>query len=186
MGPIPKHPVGSQQGLTLPLLGLPKHKTSPRAKPLAQFGSNSLYPQCPNLLCAMGVWLAAHPRRRTIPLGQPLLLRKYPSPTTPGWPWEPSPHHSTQMCFIISCSSSEEQSRAHSTLCRQEAREKVRYVLVGVSRAGAWCALLDPGASPTRYRRHTLCPRSCTPSSFLGAAGLTSIKLRRWPVDFIC
>lgn len=35
-------------------------------------------------------------------------------------------HLSIQIYLIISCSSSEEQSRAHSTLCRQEAWEEVR------------------------------------------------------------
>lgn len=102
-------------------------------------------------------------------LGQPLTLRDYPRPTVLGWPWEPSPHPSTQMCFILSRSSSKEQSRAHSTLCRQEAREEARYVLAGTSWAGAARAWQDPVASPARYHLRSTCALSCTPSSFLGA-----------------
>lgn len=84
------------------------------------------------------------------------------------------------MCFIVLCSGSEEQSRAHS---RQEAREEARYVLVGTSQAGA---LQDPVASPARYHLHSACHPSPTLllATFWVPVGVASNKLSPGLVDF--
>ena len=137
----------------------PEHQT-----PSAQFGNDGLYPQCSGHWALDGALAGGmaprkhHPRR-----GSPLPRGVIPAQPRCGGPWEPSPHHCAHICFIISCSGSEEQSRAHSTLCRQEAREEARYVLLGTSQAGV---LQDPVASPDRYHLHSVCP----PSHFLGAS----------------
>lgn len=93
-------------------------------------------------------------------LGQPFSLRKHRK-HSPG-----SPLPSTALRPVLSSSGSEEQTRAHSTLCRQEAREKNRYVLLGTGQAGAAPALQHPVATPARcHLRGTRPPRR-----FLGAS----------------
>lgn len=82
-----------------------------------------------------------------------------------GWPGRLLP--STALRPVLSWrSGSEEQSRAHSTLCRQEAREKDRYVLLGTGQDGAAPALHDPVATPARCHLRSACP----PRRFLGAS----------------
>lgn len=93
---------------------------------------------------------------------------------------EPPGQHSSQTCSILWRSGSEEQTRAHSTLCRQEAREKDRYVLLGTGQAGAAPALQDPVDAPL--------PDATSIALILLAdfwvpAGVTFISPSPWPAD---
>lgn len=154
-----------------PLLGLPKHNLPPSTRPISSIWKRwPLLPAPRSFRAGQESGWQHSPKAAPSRPGQPLAPRGYPSPTVLGWPWEPSPHHSTQISFILSRSGSEEQSRAHSTLCRQEAREEARYVPAGTSWAGAARARQDPVATPARYHLRRVCALSCTPSSFLGAS----------------
>lgn len=150
--PVSKHFMGPQCCSTLILSGLTKAQSL-----------GGLNPQCWVTLCGAGSGWQHNPQGAPFQLGQPF----DPEETWEAWPWEPPAQHSSQTCSILWCSSSEEQTRAHSTLCRQEAREKDRYVLLGTSQAGAAPALQDPvDAPPARCHLHSTRP----PHRFLGAS----------------